>query len=499
MAFCVVLESGAVVEIDGNSAIIGRDPSCAIALPDDDRVETQHAMIKRVAGRWMVESQGEHLLRVGTSAPARVHWMQPGDTISLSNSGPQLIFNTATTDAAVMAQRDVTPIVNADSNSAHEPAAPAETPSLESPQKPYAAKPPLQSDPAPQTKRSNHPATWAIGGAVAVMLTACVTIGLLWSTGAFNHEKAPLETDPLSQDETKFAVGDSLKTDASEKNVTASTEEKPFDVNRALYSILLKTPEGQTFQLGTAFAVSPSTLLTTASVIEQMRELGSSQLMMKAFAYSPVTKQEYELDAAKTTLHPEFSKTKQNLLSAETKMNELEQQLQQASDEKMAESIIEKLTAQAEERYQLLEHRFYYDVGAIALSTKVDDFLNIKSDGVNPISGTKVQLAGIPVEQNQEMLDPNAPPAIIQSKGQVFAMNASPTDSNVKRLIIKCERDISGLSFPGSPVLNSSGEVLGIYARPTPPPFEPRPETSTVTTHDVTSGDRIKELGVSLD
>ncbi len=103
MAFRVVTEAGAIIEIEGTSAVIGRDRFCAIAFPDDERLCGQHATIKRVAGRWMIESQGDHLLTAGKAPPARVHWLQPGDSIGLTENGPKLVFEPA--ESAATPQR----------------------------------------------------------------------------------------------------------------------------------------------------------------------------------------------------------------------------------------------------------------------------------------------------------------------------------------------------------------------------------------------------------
>ncbi len=494
MAFRVGLESGEVVEVEGNSAFIGSDASCTIAMPEEDHLQSQHAMIKRVAGRWIIESQGDHLLSVGDAAPARVHWLQPGDSIKLSDQGPLLIFEpaadsstTASPQPAVeqSAPKPQEAVVTAGEYAITKPAETAPPPS-----------PPPAEDSHPEKPTSVHPAAWVAGGGVAVLVIAIATVGILWVGGAFRNQTETIETTPET---TAGAPNEERSID--EKPETTAAPEKTFDVDRSLYAILLRTSEGQTFHLGTAFAVSNKHLASTASVIRAMQKLTAENSSMKAFAVSPMTQQELDLSGAKKTLHPEFSQTIRKLVAVEEKMSQLQQQLEQAADAQAAKPIEDQLTEQAEERYQILEHRFFYDVGVIETSATAEesaDHLQITPATGNPAIGTTILLAGIPVQQNKEMVDPAAPPGPMQSKGQVFALVPSPTNPQADRLIVKCERDISGSYFPGSPVLNAADEVVGIYSRPTPPPFGADPEAATVTTHDLMSIDRLREMSLNL-
>jgi hypothetical protein len=66
-------------------------------------------------------------------------------------------------------------------------------------------------------------------------------------------------------------------------------------------------------------------------------------------------------------------------------------------------------------------------------------------------------------------------------------------DESLARLVIKCQESLAGQNWSGSPVLNSTGRVVGIYSRPTPPPFEAvdRPAPAT---HDVVEIEKLREL-----
>ncbi len=92
MAITVLAPGNNTLTADSDSALIGRDATCAISLPDETNLNPVHAEIKKFAGRWLIESQGDWLIQVGAESPGRKCWLKPGDVIRLTQSGPELIF-----------------------------------------------------------------------------------------------------------------------------------------------------------------------------------------------------------------------------------------------------------------------------------------------------------------------------------------------------------------------------------------------------------------------
>jgi len=478
MAFRVQTSAGNIVEIEGNSATIGSDSACAINFSGNNLVEAQHAAIKKVAGRWMIEAKGETLLKVANSEPGRVHWLQPGDVVELAEGGPELVFN-PTADATVVATSSAVPAT---------PAPIAQPENI-----PFPTEVPVS------THAPANPAAWAIGGGVLVASGAVLLVVMLWTLGVFDKDDAPVV--PENQTATiKNEVPPSPKENSPvEKQNSPDTTTAEADVERAVYSILLKTPEGQTFQLGTAAAISPRRLLTTAGVISALKSFqestsGQDSTAMTAFLLSPSDGKEIPLAGAKLHVHPDAAKADAEVKSIAARMKALETELENATDEASAKPLIDQLTQQAERRYQALEYLFFFDVGTIEINTDLTHKLPIATETFTPSPGTSIQLVGIPVEENKEMIDPHSPPQPSRSSGQILALRTYEPDSNVKRLIIKCERNISGQHWPGSIVLNSAGEIVGVYSRPTPPPFENQESAPSLTTHDIISIRRLHEL-----
>jgi WD40 repeat protein len=101
------LPDGRRVEINSATALIGRDASCQVALVDADKLEPLHARLRQMAGRWLIESQGDWLLQVGVAPPARMGWLKPGDVVQLTPEGPKLVFDPpAATEPATSAKPD---------------------------------------------------------------------------------------------------------------------------------------------------------------------------------------------------------------------------------------------------------------------------------------------------------------------------------------------------------------------------------------------------------
>ena len=56
MAIALAISGKPLLEVDTELITIGSDPSGIVALTGDDRIKPRHAVIRRVAGRWLVRS-----------------------------------------------------------------------------------------------------------------------------------------------------------------------------------------------------------------------------------------------------------------------------------------------------------------------------------------------------------------------------------------------------------------------------------------------------------
>jgi len=91
MAFTVETPASRIT-VNADSAAIGHDRSCQIKVSNEQSIQPIHATIKKIAGRWLVEANGDWLIQVGDGVAGRKNWLKPGDVIRLTEAGPELIF-----------------------------------------------------------------------------------------------------------------------------------------------------------------------------------------------------------------------------------------------------------------------------------------------------------------------------------------------------------------------------------------------------------------------
>jgi hypothetical protein len=92
MAITVELGIGQIITVQHDSATIGQDPASDIRIVNSPKIQPVHAKIVKVANKWMIESAGDWLLQVGDGVPGRKLWLNPGDMVHLSESGPYMVF-----------------------------------------------------------------------------------------------------------------------------------------------------------------------------------------------------------------------------------------------------------------------------------------------------------------------------------------------------------------------------------------------------------------------
>src|SRR5262245_8158442 len=92
MAIALAVSGRPPLLIDSETITIGSDPANSVVLTGDDRIKPRHAVIRRVAGRWLVESREGDSFQIGHLEPARLHWLSPGDVIRLVVNGPEITF-----------------------------------------------------------------------------------------------------------------------------------------------------------------------------------------------------------------------------------------------------------------------------------------------------------------------------------------------------------------------------------------------------------------------
>lgn len=92
MSIRLEIEGRGIVEFADESILLGADPTCSVQIPARDGVALKHAVIRKIAGRWLIEVRAGDSIRVGEGEPARMNWLNPGDIIRLTDSSAPIVF-----------------------------------------------------------------------------------------------------------------------------------------------------------------------------------------------------------------------------------------------------------------------------------------------------------------------------------------------------------------------------------------------------------------------
>ncbi|MDB5346796.1 MAG: hypothetical protein JWP89_5173 [Schlesneria sp.] len=92
MSIRLEIDGQAVVEFEEENILLGSDPACTVPFLPATGLAPKHAVIRKIAGRWIVEVRGGDSIQVGDAEPTRMHWLNPGDIIRLTDAGPSVQF-----------------------------------------------------------------------------------------------------------------------------------------------------------------------------------------------------------------------------------------------------------------------------------------------------------------------------------------------------------------------------------------------------------------------
>lgn len=81
-----------LVVLDETCITLGSAAGCSVTFDDLPEVRPKHAVIRSVAGRWLLEVRDAKSILIGGSEPKRLHWLAPGDVFRLSENAPLMTF-----------------------------------------------------------------------------------------------------------------------------------------------------------------------------------------------------------------------------------------------------------------------------------------------------------------------------------------------------------------------------------------------------------------------
>jgi|GEM_PF-2306402 len=500
MGIVIGLDSGRR-EFAGEEIVIGRSPSAQLSLPEVAHLAERHAILRRVAGRWLIESQGTETLRVGDGRPTKVAWLNPGDVIHLSATGPAITFDPPV--GASVSTDDSGPIRLA----APIPTVPKTSLPLEN--EPLIIPPELQVEfdlpdkPLPRTRlpaaqpevqivpvaSNSQPFQWKplVTGAVAVFVIV-VAIKAMWQPprnvvvtpaipAAVPSGVAPARPEIPPERPSAPAVA------------TAPTAQ---ELSGGVYLVLLSAPDrDQTYRLGTAWAVGKRRLVTSAAVGQGIQQLQEQLPRIVVRSSGDGT----AVEIARVIVHPEYRQIAESVAVAQGELDDIQSGLSDAEDSTVdapaRDAEVAKLAAAKEKLLELLQQQLDFDLAVLEVDRDLPTSLTETTDTAAIRPGASVKLIGMPFPVEEFLVDPEASLSTTTVAGQVQAKVAAE-DQSVLRWLVKFREAKPTDNWSGSPVVNSRGEVVGVYSRPTPP--AKLDGDYVPSTHEITTIDRLKEI-----
>lgn len=87
------------IELLNEHITLGSNPACTVYLPASDQIRSNHAVIRLIDGRWIMETQEAESFFVNGSGQKKAHWLTSGNVIRLSEDG--LVVKIELTEQAI--------------------------------------------------------------------------------------------------------------------------------------------------------------------------------------------------------------------------------------------------------------------------------------------------------------------------------------------------------------------------------------------------------------
>ncbi|TWU05094.1 FHA domain-containing protein [Stieleria varia] len=241
-------------------------------------------------------------------------------------------------------------------------------------------------------------------------------------------------------------------------------------LSRSIFLIVCADTERETpFRVGTGFAIDSESIVTTAAVIQAMRSLQQDGYP-DAFLFSPAT--DSELEIASVTTHPQFESADKVAREAQQEHDTIFDQLEsQPPNPEAFESVKDRLVAARIKALEAIDQKTTYDVGILRASRPVSHWLPEADVDIKLRANQKLNVAGFAFDIEDPYFDRTAP-IELSTIASRFGRLVKSTEGSTNRIVAKGIAQQNDLAYLGSPVMNATGQVVGIYSRPTPPMAE---------------------------
>ncbi len=359
----------------------------------------------------------------------------------------------------------------------------------------------------------------AAGGAVLMSLLVALIIYAFGGSGqgpavASNEQVGMLlsaephrKVEPRSSEPTNGAgqdagapqkdTADSSTGPQDTPSSAANAKKRPTD---ALFLVLVGDEADKYFRVGTAWAVGPHTLASSASVVVRLRDL--QERFPQVVVFWP-TKNE-RISIVRTKVHPRYVEAAAACDQAEKELDELRTTQGDAAPEELDRERIREAWVEAGlKALKAAERQVYFDAATIEVNQPLDTILPPApvSDAQALRPNLAVRAMGLAFDFKDPFLDPNSADMAWTLDGRIGRLVSYDKDApEVQRLLVHLEparpnqavRGQLEYTYVGSPVVNEAGQVIGIYSRPTPPREPDQPPDGR--SFDATLFERVREV-----
>ncbi|WP_404309916.1 FHA domain-containing protein [Neorhodopirellula lusitana] len=322
-----------------------------------------------------------------------------------------------------------------------------------------------------------------IGGGVAwkLAMSSASTSGPVAEIGAADAETlAASSTSLTDQESDESAEPGSLAMEGVDQiHASLPSEQKEVEppkdflaaVRQSLYWLTCESA-GNRFKIGTALAIDDSRLITSAKIVEQVRELGTSLVMECCHVESGKT---FVIEAS--LLHPQWTENREAERRGIEALREVQAAVpdpSSADDEwrQRRDQIYRSvLAAQMLARVHGIALVKTNEPLAVSLSSelgdwKLEDSLLVTGRRMRPMS--KQQLVGAFFDADDSYVDPEA--VGVRTEGEAVPLFLLPriTSSMPRMYVGKISLDGLGSPEPaGSPIVSPNGQWVGMISSPT--------------------------------
>jgi hypothetical protein len=348
------------------------------------------------------------------------------------------------------------------------------------------------------------PLLWACAGIILCILALIAASLVSPSTGKHGADRGPAKNDSAATDANPDVVpaaadsGTSSHASALLGDTTpaaaqprAAAPEMTIDRLRdSLYSVTLKAPgHDQTYRLGTAGAISPTSLVTSAAIAIELEN--AKDTLPAVFVRSADTLHEYEVTATK--VHPAYRTAVAEADRAADELRTLHLEMEKNPEQAKEGESAKKQVAAAQRLQLAFETQVTYDLAVIEVKGPLAKPLELALNAA-PNAGAGVWLAGLPFKSDEFMVDREQPGLVRRVKGSIFLRRPLPqAGASASRLLATFGEDLTDQNWVGCPVFNGAGRIIAIYSRPTPQ-FPAGDDEPHPPTHELSEIAQVKDL-----